>query len=91
LHLHGSDGFFLWMPGIRQLLGEATYSDLCALVPIDLARDRHGRQPAPDDRINLGDWVRPILDDGHAVLLLEPSSGPGTEWAVAPQAVVKTY
>ncbi|HEX3426554.1 MAG TPA: hypothetical protein VHT30_10520 [Acidimicrobiales bacterium] len=91
LHLGGHDGFFLWMPGIRQLLGEATYSELRAQVPIDAARDTGGREPQPEDRIQLGDWVRPILAGGRAVLLLEPSNAETTPWRVAPREVVRTH
>jgi len=52
------------------------------------------RQPGPGEVIDLGDWVRPVLLDGLAVLLLEPprqqDSG-GRTWRTAPRAVVKRY
>ena len=100
LHLSGADGFFLWMPGIRELVGELTYGDLLSAVPIDGARDPDGRVPQLADMIEMGDWVRPILTEGRAVLLLRddaPSSDGGpetltsTNWKVAPRAVVKSY
>jgi hypothetical protein len=91
LHLSGEDGFFLWMPGIRMLLGDATYADLRAAIPIDVARDAQRREPGPEDRIHLGDWVRPILSDGQAVLLLESCRREGILWAVAPREVVRTH
>jgi hypothetical protein len=98
LHAGGADGRILWMPHMRELTGDMTYRGLRAAAPIDAALDPAGREPAPDDVITLGDWVRPILRDGRAVLLLDPAaSGSGedrettTTWAAAPREVVKTH
>src|ERR1700722_4870630 len=60
LHGSGEDGLFLWMPGIRGLSGRATYAELRAAVPIDVARDPSGTQPSSGDLIELGNWVRPV-------------------------------
>lgn len=89
LHLSGSDGLFLTMPGIRELAGSCTYAELLATVPVDGARGPGGEVPAPGDQLELGDWVRPVLLDGRAVLLLQaPVDG---TWAVQPRSVVKQY
>lgn len=48
----------------------------------------------PKPLIELGDWVRPVLLDGLAVLLLEPprqQDNGSTTWRTAPRAVVKQY
>ncbi|MBW0102559.1 hypothetical protein I4I78_09000 [Pseudonocardia sp. KRD-291] len=94
LHLSGADGFFLWMPGTRRLPERLTYAALCDAVPIDGAADPAGRVPAADDLVELGDWVRPVLRGGRAVLLLQaPPQGerhPRT-WTVAPRSVVRTF
>jgi hypothetical protein len=71
LHCAGTDGRFLWMPGMRDVSGEMTYAELLAAVPIDAALDPTGLEPAAGDLIELGDWVRPILRGGRAVLLLD--------------------
>jgi hypothetical protein len=94
LHLSGNDGLFITLPGIRKLPNHATLDTVRTLTPIDLARDDMHRQPGPGEVIDLGDWVRPVLLDGLAVLLLEPprqhDSG-GRTWRTAPRAVVKKY
>jgi len=97
LHLSGADGMFIWMPGIRELRGEATYRQLQSLAPIDAACDPDGAEPAPGDLIELGEWVRPILRNGRAVLLVDarrgevvPEAG-STRWALAPREVVKAH
>lgn len=94
LHLSGNDGLFITLPGIRQLPLQATIDELRARTPIDLVRDSTHRQPAPGELIELGDWVRPVLIDGRAVLLLEsPREQPdgGRLWRTAPRAVVKQH
>jgi hypothetical protein len=94
LHGSGEDGLFLWMPGMRGLNGRATYGELRATVPIDVARDPSGTQPLSSDLIELGNWVRPVLKDGRAVLLLDaprddidPSE---PRWIVSAKDVVKS-
>ena len=94
LHLSGNDGLFITLPGIRKLPDQATIETVFALAPIDLARDGMYRQPKPGEVIELGDWVRPVLLDGQAVLLLEPPhqrDNGSRAWRTAPRAVVKKY
>jgi hypothetical protein len=90
LHLSGGDGLFLWMEGIRGLWGRRTAADLLALAPIDDVRDASGARPAPDDVVELGSWVRPVLEGGRAVLLVEAPRA-GTGWRVAPREIVKQH
>jgi hypothetical protein len=91
LHGSGADGRFLWMPRMRDLGGERSYADLRAAVPIDAALDPTGREPAADDLIELGGWVRPILRDGRAVLLLEALRDGASPWIASPRDVVKAH
>jgi len=97
LHLSGADGMFIWMPGIRELRGEATYRQLQSLAPIDAACGPGGVEPAPGDLIELGEWVRPILRNGRAVLLVDARDGEAVpeagsaRWALAPREVVKAH
>ena len=90
LHLGAGDGLFLWMEGIRALYGRRTTSELLSLVPIDDVRDASGARPGPDDVVELGDWVRPILEGGRAVLLVVAPAA-GGRWRVAPREVVKQH
>jgi len=101
LHCSGDDGRFLWMPGMREVGGEQIYGELLAAVPLDVALDPSGVEPAPDDLIELGDWVRPILRDGRSVLLLDPPAadsgnpsgvaGGRQRWVAAIKETVKAY
>lgn len=60
LHIGGSDGLFLWMPGIRGLAGTSTTADLLDAVPIDHVGPLNGPGPRADEVIKLGNWVRPL-------------------------------
>lgn len=94
LHLHGSDGFFLWMPDVRNMPpGWCSYQHLMHTLPIDDACTLNGDRPSPDTTVEIGPWIRPLLLDGHAVLLLEriePADAPPT-WRTAPRDVVKQH
>ncbi|BBX12456.1 MULTISPECIES: hypothetical protein [Mycobacteriaceae] len=94
LQLSGDDGLFITLPGLADLPHAATVDELLASVPIDEARDGGNRRPAAGERIELGDWVRPVLLGGAAVLLLEPpveQPDGRRHWRTAPRAVVKKY
>lgn len=94
LHLSGNDGLFITLPGLYELPGEATIDELRGLIPLDHARDGDHREPGPGERIELDDWVHPVLLDGRTVLLLDPPrEGPDGRrvWRTAPRAVVKQH
>lgn len=94
LHLSGNDGLFITLPGLEELPTEASIDELPARAAIDVARDADGHRPEPGECIELGDWVRPVLIDGQAVLLLEPPSewpDGSRSWRTAPRAVVKQH
>jgi hypothetical protein len=94
LHLSGNDGLFITLPGIRNLPYATTIEDLFHIAPIDDVRDDEHRRPEPGEMIELGDWVRPVLLHGRAVLLLEPpSQQPNSTriWRTAPRSVVKQH
>jgi hypothetical protein len=94
LHLHGSDGFFLWAPGIRDMRpGWCSYQHLMTTLSIDDACTLEGDRPNPDTTVEVGPWIRPLLLGGHAVLLLEriELTGAPPKWRTAPRDVVKTH
>ncbi len=94
LHLGGDDGFFLDLPGLDALPAQADIATLRTLTPIDVARDGTDRRPAAGEPIELGDWVRPVLLDNQAVLLLEAPTVDERgqrRWRTAARSVVKKY
>jgi hypothetical protein len=94
LQLSGNDGLFITLPGIRTLPYTATFEELFDATTIDDVRDGDHRRPGPGETIELGDWVRPVLLEGAAVLLLEPPSrrpDGSRVWRTAPRSVVKQH
>jgi hypothetical protein len=91
LHGSGGDGRFLWMPGLREVGGELAYDELLAAVPIDAALAPSGAEPQPSDLVALGDWVRPVLRGGRAVLLLDAPAAGSRRWTASGRDVVKSH
>lgn len=93
LHLQGSDGFFIWTPGIRDMrAGWCSYQHLIHRLRVDDARTLDGDRPTPDTTVEVGPWIRPLLLGGQVVLLLEriETDAPPT-WRTAPRDVVRRH
>ncbi|HKS52651.1 MAG TPA: hypothetical protein VJS67_12355 [Pseudonocardiaceae bacterium] len=60
---------------------------------IDDACTLSGDRPTPDTTVEVGPWIRPLLLDGHAVLLLARIEPPDTppRWRTAPRDVIKQH
>lgn len=79
LHREGSDGRFLWLPGLRDLSGTHSVAEICACGHIDHIRPLNGTNLSPETLVNVGEWVRPILHGGQAVLYVEEQNN---EWHI---------
>ena len=78
LRFGGNDGRFLWLPGLRELAGEShTPAELKKTAGIDVVATLAGFIPGEGSLVRTGEWVRPVLRDGHAVLLVESSGMEG--------------
>jgi hypothetical protein len=94
LHLSGTDGFFLWLDGLRSLrAGRYAAGDLLRALPVDDARTVQGERPRAGEIVDVSPWVRPLLVDGQAVLLLERVEPQHDEpsWRTAPRDLVKQH
>jgi hypothetical protein len=94
LHLSGTDGFFLWLPGIRSLrAGRYAVDDLLRALPVDDARTADGERPGAGETVEVSPWVRPLLVDGRAVLLLEhvEPQGDAPSWRTASRDLVRQH
>jgi hypothetical protein len=87
----GNDGRFLWLPGLRELNGVYAAGDLRAAAHIDAVHTVAGTAVAPAERVDVGEWLRPVLHEGQAVLLVEPVTEPepSAEWRVAAKELIK--
>lgn len=71
LRYHGDDGRFLWIPNLSLLTGIYTAGELMEVAPLDRIENMRGRSPRPEDKIEIGKWIRPVLREGRCVLLVE--------------------
>jgi hypothetical protein len=71
LHTGGNDGRFLWLPGLRELKGVYSVADLRTYAAIDHVCDENSTELSATARVDVGDWVRPILRAGKITLIVE--------------------
>jgi hypothetical protein len=71
LRAGGNDGRYLWLPGLSNLSGTLTLTQLLDRCSIGRVETLRGRTPPFEDRIDLGNWVRPLVRGGRSVLLVE--------------------
>jgi hypothetical protein len=86
LHRAGNDGRFLWLPGLRELRGVLPVSQVCRLAHIDLVQTIDGRILSPQTPLQVGEWVRPLLRGGQAVLFVEEKEH---EWCSVSKETIK--
>lgn len=81
LRASGSDGWVSWLPGLPELKGVMTFSEILQISTFDYVKSLHGRTPDFRDRIQLGERVMPLLYKNRTLLLLAPAPrSAGWEW-----------
>jgi hypothetical protein len=91
LRFRGEDGRFIWLPNIS-LINNGVYSssELMGYSPFDRIENLRGRAPHPDDKIEVGKWIRPVLKEGRCVLLVEEKrNDPKASWQLLGMDEVK--
>jgi hypothetical protein len=89
LRVAGNDGRFLWLKGLREVSGIYTIDQLRAAIPIDRIQTIEGVDVPVTDRIDVGEWLRPVLKHGHSLLLVEEAQHDNCEWRVISKDSVK--
>lgn len=81
LRASGSDGWIAWLPGLPDLKGVMTFSEILQISTFDYVKSLRGRTPDFRDRIQLGERVMPLLYNDRTLLLLAPAPrSAGWEW-----------
>ena len=73
LRSSGSDGWITWLPGLPDLKGVMTFSEILQISTFDYVKSLRGRTPDFRDRIQLGEQVMPLLYNDRTLLLLAPA------------------
>jgi len=88
LRVSGNDGRFLWLPGLRELNDSVyTVEQLQGLAHIDAVSTVEGIMLSLEQHVNVGNWVRPILRDGKAILLVKENKD---EWRILDKENIKS-
>ena len=87
LHREGNDGRFLWLPGLREISGRILVADLYAHGKIDQVCPLIGSTLPDETLVNVGEWVRPILRGGQAILFVEEQNN---EWHILSKEQIKS-
>lgn len=96
LHKSGNDGRFLWLPGLYELRGICTASQLYQTASVDRIQDLDGASVPDDTRIKVGPWPRPVLLNSKATLLVVKASDDNIgeinyEYEMAPKSIIRNY
>lgn len=90
LRARGSDGRFLWLAGLRETAGGMTVEELKRSASIDDVRTPAGMALRGTEMVETGEWLRPLLLGGKAVLLVEEADGGAAHaWRVLPRERIK--
>jgi hypothetical protein len=87
LHREGNDGRFLWLSGLRDLSGRLTVAEICARGHISCVRPLVGTNLSSETLVDVGEWVRPILRAGQAILYVEELNN---EWHILSKERIKS-
>ncbi len=87
LHHQGNDGRFLWLPGLRELRGKLSASEICARGRIDRVCTLNHSALHPKTVVDVGEWIRPVLRDGLATLYVEEQNH---EWHIISKDHIKS-
>lgn len=93
LRRSGNDGRCVWTGGkeLRELEGIYPISELISITGIDEFLDIDGEKASKDDRIDVGDWVRPVIRNNRIILLVERATKTNTyEWKVASKEYIRS-
>ena len=87
LHKAGNDGRFLWLPGMRDISGRLLVAEICARGGMDGVRALSGVDLSSETLVDVGEWVRPILRGGQAILFVEEQNN---EWHILSKEHIKS-
>jgi hypothetical protein len=86
LHRAGNDGRFLWLPGLRELHGKYAVGEVIAKGHIERVCTLEYVELSPEEIVNVGEWVRPVLLDGKSTLFIEEQNH---EWHILSKDRIK--
>jgi hypothetical protein len=95
LRATGNDGRFIWRRSKKELreikAGIIGSNQLINELELGSIEDLNGSMPQASDKVYLHDWVRPVLKNNKAVLIVEKTKDHESyEWKLASKEIVRT-
>ncbi|MDT8393811.1 MAG: hypothetical protein RQ761_08190 [Bacteroidales bacterium] len=95
LRMGGNDGRFIWRKRNKELRdfrpGIVSVKQVCEDLELDAIINLEGDKPGPDDRILMNDWVRPVLQNNKALLIVEKQENHNQyEWKLTPKEIIRS-
>jgi len=93
LRLGGNDGRLRGRLELGSVGGCVTVATLVAHPAVDCVQTLEGDQLRTEDRVRLGEKVKPVLLGSRAVVLVvpQPPDAEGVRWQTCPHEIIKTY
>lgn len=93
LRKSGDDGRFIFLQGkeLRELKGFYYYHELKNISNIDEIKTKQGAKIPENARLDLGDWVRPVLQNNKSTLIVEHyKNGKNESFRVSTKEYIKS-
>ena len=89
----GNDGRNIWLKGteLRDLEGVYKVSDLKEIINIQAVITKEGKAISDDDRIEVGEWLRPAIKNNQNTVIVEQSkNNKNYEWNSVSKDYIKS-
>jgi len=91
LRVEGNDGRLLWLQNLRNTIGIFPALELQNLLPVDVICDLLGTSINNQEKINTGEWCRPVMINKKITLIVEKETNNGNyQWKSASKEYIKS-
>lgn len=86
----GNDGRFIWLKGIREMVGIFSAEEILLKSGVHSIQSTSEDVIQKEDLIDVGDWFRPVLIDHQPMLLVEKSINQSkAKWCILDKTIIK--
>ncbi|MEE4196794.1 MAG: hypothetical protein V2I54_04055 [Bacteroidales bacterium] len=93
LRKSGNDGRNIWLKGkeLRDLQGVYTVKELKRIINIQVVKSVQGKVLRGSDRIDVGDWLRPVIQNNKNTVIVESIKNQNNyEWKAVSKDFIKS-
>lgn len=85
-----NDGRFLWIKGMRELIGVFKVADIKKQTGVEEILSMQN-EPLPDEtKVFLGDWWRPVMKNNKIIIIVEQIKNIDYGWQIASKDYIKS-